>query len=130
LRRFPDWARGLRRRLLDAQDWTNAESALAEIRACGALLEAQFSVQLGGRNAATGAKAEFNVPMNGEETIIEVWTRNLSEEDSERIADELVKSARTEELRGGKITISSAAVAPFGTLTRGKKGQRRAPALF
>ena len=42
LHTFPDWARNLKGRLIDAKDWTNAESALAEIRACGALLEAEL----------------------------------------------------------------------------------------
>ncbi len=122
LRNFPDWARNLRKRLLDTNDWTNAQSALAEIRACGALVEAGFPVQLGGKNAATGSKAEFHVSMDGEETIIEVWCRNLSEPDRTRIANELAKSARTEIVRGGRITISSAAIVPFGTPTPGKKG--------
>lgn len=77
---FPTWARNLRRRLLDEKDWTNAESALAEIRACGALLEAGFPVQLGGKNAETGARAEFHICIEAVETIVEVWTRNLSKD--------------------------------------------------
>ena len=84
LREFPKWAKDLRPRLLDAKDWTNAESALAEIRACGALLEARFPVKLGAKNAASGAKAEFHVPMDGVETIVEVWTRNLGNEEREQ----------------------------------------------
>jgi hypothetical protein len=90
LRKFPDWVRDLRPRLLDAKDWTNAQSALAEIRACGGLLEAGFPIQLGGKKAGTGAKAEFQVSMDKRDTVIEVWGRNLSEDDRKRIADELL----------------------------------------
>jgi hypothetical protein len=122
LRKAPDWAHNLRPRLLDANDWTNAESALAEIRACGALIEAGFPVQLGGRNAASGAKAEFHVSMDGVETIIEVWTRNLSNEDRKRILKEFKNSSRTEKLERGTIRISSATVTPFGAPDSKKKG--------
>jgi hypothetical protein len=58
---FPNWAHNLKTRLLDAHDWTNSESALAEIRACGALIEARYPVQLGSKNAASSAKPEFHV---------------------------------------------------------------------
>ena len=122
LRQFPDWPRNLKPRLLDAKDWSNAQSALAEIRACGGLLEARFPIQLGGRNIATGAKAEFHITMDQTETVIEVWGRNLGEGDRKRIAAELEASAKTEHVTGGTITISSAAVAPFGAPTPGKKG--------
>lgn len=122
LRKFPDWARNLRPRLLDAKDWTNAESALAEIRACGALVEANFSIELGGKNAASGAKPEFHVSMDGVETIIEVWTRNLSNEERGSTASQQVKSSKTEEIKGGTITTSTAAIAPFGTPDPKKKG--------
>ena len=109
LRVFPDWARSLKPRLLDANDWTNAKSALAEMRACGALVEAEFPVQLGSKNAASGAKPEFHISMNGVETIVEVWTRNLSKEEEARIEDQQTKSFRSEQLNGGTITTSVAA---------------------
>ena len=122
LRVFPDWARSLKPRLLDANDWTNAESALAEIRACGALVEAEFPVQLGSTNAASGAKPEFHISMDGVETIIEVWTRNLSKEEIARVKDQQTKSSRSEQLKGGTITTFVAAVAPFGAPDPKKKG--------
>lgn len=43
LQAFPDWVRNLKRRLLDQKDWTNSESALAEIRACGMLAGSRLS---------------------------------------------------------------------------------------
>ena len=122
LREFPKWAKDLRPRLLDAKDWTNAESALAEIRACGALLEARFPVKLGAKNAASGAKAEFHVQMDGVETIVEVWTRNLGNEERERIKAEQQASSRTKQVDGGTITTQWAAIAPFGAPDRRKKG--------
>jgi hypothetical protein len=70
----------------------------------------------------TGATAEFLTPMDGTETVIKVWTRNLSVNDREKFADELATSARTHAVDGGNVTIRTAAVAPFGTPTPGKKG--------
>jgi hypothetical protein len=119
---FPDWARNLKRRLIDAKDWTNAESALAEIRACGALLEAGLPVQLGGKNAATGAKAEFHVTLDGVETIIEVWTRNLSNKDIQRMSNELAEFATTRATNGGRITTAVSTNAPFGAPDPNKQG--------
>jgi hypothetical protein len=121
LRVFPEWAQNLRPRLLDATDWTSAESALAEIRARGALLEAAFPVQLGTKDAS-GAKPEFHVSMDGVETIVEVWTRNLSQQERERIKAQQATSSRSEQVDGGTITTSEAAVAPFRPPDRSKKG--------
>lgn len=50
---------------------------MAEIRACGALLEAGYPVVLGGKNADTGARPEFHITLGGVETIVEVWNRNM-----------------------------------------------------
>jgi hypothetical protein len=75
---FPAWANNLKSRLLEPKDWASAESALAEIRACGALLEAGYPVVLGGKNADTGAKPEFHILLDSVETIVEVWNRNLA----------------------------------------------------
>jgi hypothetical protein len=122
LRKFPTRAHDLRPRVLDAKDWTNAESALAEIRACGALLEARFPVQLGVKDTASGAKPEFLVSMDGVETIVEVWTRNLSKEERERIKVQQATSSRTEQVDGGTITTSEAAIAPFSAPDPSKKG--------
>lgn len=66
----PDWVKSLKPRLLDEKDWTNSESALAEIRACGDLLRAGFTVRPGTTNAETGAKAEFHVCCEEQETIV------------------------------------------------------------
>jgi hypothetical protein len=73
---FDKWLQNLRPRLLDQKDWTAAESALAEIRACGTLLAAGYPVILGGKNVDTGAKPEFHITLDGIETIVEVWNRN------------------------------------------------------
>jgi hypothetical protein len=121
LRNFPKWAQNLKPRLLAAKDWTNAQSALAELRACGALLEAGFPVQLGTKDAS-GAKPEFHVSVDGVETIVEVWTRSLSKEERDRIKAQQAASSRTEEVDGGTITTSVAATAPFATPDPSKKG--------
>jgi hypothetical protein len=122
LNNFPTWARNLRRRLLDEKDWTNAESALAEIRACGALLEAGFPVQLGGKNAETGARAEFHICIEGVETIVEVWTRNLSKNDLKTMEDQQAASSSTRHAPGATIKTSIASVAPFGHPDPNKEG--------
>ena len=119
---FPGWAQNLRPRILDAKDWTNAESALAEIRACGALLEAGFPVQLGAKNATSGAKPEFHVSMDGVETIIEVWTRNRSKQETAQTRAQQAASSNTQQVHGGSITTSVASIAPFGSPNPDKEG--------
>ncbi len=52
----------------------------------------------------TCAKAEFHVTLDGIETILEVWTRNLSNKDIRRVGSELAESARTRVTEGGRIT--------------------------
>jgi hypothetical protein len=121
LRKFPKWAQNLKPIPLDPKEWTNAESALAEIRACGALLEADFPVQPGTKDAR-GAKPDFHVSMDGVETIVEVGTRNLSQKERERIKAQQATSSRTEQVDGGTITASEAAIAPFGAPDPRKQG--------
>jgi hypothetical protein len=60
--------------------------------------------------------------MDGVETIVEVWTRNLSKEERERIKAQQATSSRTEQVNGGTITTSVAAIAPFGAPDPSKKG--------
>jgi hypothetical protein len=122
LRKFPIWVRNLRGRLLDQEDWSAAESALAEIRACGALLEAGFPVSLGGKNLETGAQAEFHIKLDHQEVILEVWTRNLSKEQSAGIASQLERSSVTRVFEGQAVTSSEAAIAPFGSPDPKKPG--------
>jgi hypothetical protein len=58
LTKFPKWVESLKDRLANPKDWSSAESALAEIRAGGALLRARSDVQLGQTNKA-GGRADF-----------------------------------------------------------------------
>jgi len=122
LPQFPGWVQGLKSRLLDEKDWTNAESALAEIRACGDLLRAGFPVRLGVTNVGTGAKAEFHVTLEGEKTIIEVWTRNLSKAELKGIKAQQTTSTSTHNVQGATITTTVASVTPFGRPDSNKKG--------
>jgi hypothetical protein len=124
LEKLPNWPKALKPRLLNVEDWTNSESAIAEIRACGALLEAGYPVQLGKKNLA-GAKAEFHVEMNGVETIVEVWTRNLDKNEAARVAADLSETSpnRTRRsVRGGTISVAVTTVAPFGSPDPEKEG--------
>jgi hypothetical protein len=72
LDRFPSWVQKLRPRLLDQNEWSNAESAIAEIRACGDLLRAGFAVEVE-KGGKSGARPEFHVTADGKVTIVEVW---------------------------------------------------------
>jgi hypothetical protein len=122
LTQFPQWGRTLKPRLADVKDWTASESALAEIRACGALLEAGYAVKLGSKNPNSGAKPEFQVMEGDDETVVEVWTRNLSKSELAQIKAQQAATFTSTEISGGTLTSSVATVAPFGSPDPSKEG--------
>jgi hypothetical protein len=127
LEALPHWTSSLKKRLGDAKDWTNAESALAEIRACGSLLEAGFNVRPGRPNKE-GGRPEFLVEAEGSQTTVEVWTRNLASKEQKRITAELKDSAVKETVtrpdgdEWGTISVGTSYVAPFGSANPAKAG--------
>jgi cation transport regulator ChaC len=112
LNHLPAFAKGLKARLVDTSDWTNAESALAEIRACGALLEAGYNVKIGAKTQQ-GSRPEFEAIRGGTRTIVEVWGRNLALEDQAVIENDLRNPSSH---KHGSVSISTGVtvVAPFG----------------
>ena len=113
---MPDFAKNLKTRLTDTSDWTNSESALAEIRACGALLEGGYDVKTGSMTQR-GTRPEFEVARDGTRTIVEVWGRNLALDDHAALEKDLQKPHVRKD---GNVSISTAAtvVAPFGAPTK------------
>jgi hypothetical protein len=124
---LPEWTTSLKKRLSDAKDWTSAESALAEIRACGGLLEAGFTVRPGQPNRQ-GGRPEFVVEANGGAATVEVWTRNLSTKEQKRVSRELGDPAVENVAmlpdgdEWGTVSTGSSYVAPFGPPDRAKPG--------
>jgi len=129
LDQLPKWVKSsdFKKRLTESKDWTNSESALAEIRAAGALLEAGFIIEVGSVSE-TGAKPEFRINLEGVETIVEVWTRNLGAKDVKQLASDLGNSEKSaivknpDETLAGTITTAEASVAPFGAPDAAKEG--------
>lgn len=92
----------------------------------GSLIEAGLRVTPGDKDR-TGAhgntEPEFIVDTNGEEIVVEVWTRTGDRADPARIAREHQASARSEKLsRGRTIATSMAVHVPFGVPQAGKAG--------
>jgi hypothetical protein len=121
-----EWVQALKSRLIDQSSWSEADGALGELRAIGALLEAGFKVVAGSKDRSGehgGTQPEFVVEYEGQELIVEVWTRTGDQADPERIEQELKDSAQIRELSGGRKTTSSIAeMAPFGMPIAGKAG--------
>ncbi len=126
LRENPDWVQRLMPRLLDEGSWSEADSALGELRAHGGLIEAGFTVTPGTKDASGqhgNTEPEFFVSFEGQEVVVEVWTRTGDKDDPARIAQEHEASLRVQELSNGMTLSSSAAHhVPFGMPKAGKAG--------
>lgn len=72
------WLKGLRNRLLDTTDFTNASSALGEIRAYGALLEAALAVQTAPIISGKLVAPEFEADAGDGPVIVEVHSRQMA----------------------------------------------------
>jgi hypothetical protein len=79
------WLAAIKSRLVDTTDFTNASSALGEIRAYGALLEAGLTVKTG--PAVTGKRVvpEFEVDAGDGPIVIEVHSRQLAGEQAQAL---------------------------------------------
>jgi hypothetical protein len=128
----PSWLSALRRRLLDQTDFSNASSALGEIRAYGALLETWMTVKPQPQVPEKKVVPEFEVDAGDRSVIVEVHSRQLDEDDVEAAAEhhkELIsrhqKAVQKEEAaESGKpvVTFEERSVAPFGAPKPDKKG--------
>jgi hypothetical protein len=128
----PSWLSTVKPRLLDSSDFTNASSALGEIRAYGALLETWMSVTP--HPAVPGRKVipEFEVNGSDDKVIVEVHSRQLDKEQLEAIGkhhEELMSTHNTAlERHDAKsqaeavVTFSELDVTPMGAPNPHKTG--------
>jgi len=118
----PAWLSSQRGRLLDTTDFTAASSALGEIRAYGALLEAGYIVHPRPR---VGDKVpEFDVDVGDGPVIVEVHTRQLDLAVQREIAHaELVAHSERGTPGDHGVTVGEPVdVVPFGPPNPKKKG--------
>lgn len=104
----PEIIQGLKARLLDTTDFSNASGAIAEIRAFGSLGFARLAPSILPTRAKEGIEvADFSLNLNGQEALVEVHTR-ISGKQHERVIDwqdEPTRNVRIESIRD---------IAPFG----------------
>ena len=114
-----DWLASQRSRLLDTSDFSQSSSALGEIRAYGALLEAGFRVDPRPR---VGAKVpDFEVDAGDGPVIVEVHSKQLDKAGKDAMK-QAEADAEAEARAGGRVGMGEAQVAPFGVPDPGKKG--------
>ena len=126
LRTDADWLFRLKPRLTDTTDFSNASSALGEIRAYGALLETAMTVRP--CPTVAGKKPEFEVDAGDGPAIVEVHSRQLDEKQVRAIAQhykalrERVQATRAANPGKPTITMSEMEVIPFGAPDPKKSG--------
>jgi hypothetical protein len=122
--RDEQWLSCLKRRLLQTEPLTEPASALAELRAYGALLEAGLGVYPIPPNTS-GAKPDFTVRVNSEEMHVEIHAKQHDEfiaeeiENFHRITHE-GSIARSASVPGPSVTIRMIDIQPFGRPRPGK----------
>ena len=131
LRCHKTWLKQIRKRLLDKSDPTNPAGALAEIRAFGALLEADFDV-VPLHTEKGKPTADFLASSTDIDVLIEVHCRQLSDETQKSIDEHEVQQEhefqkwRTENPEGGAFMGQPHVVRPFGDPKGGRTVTARA----
>jgi hypothetical protein len=125
-------SRKLKDRLISPSNFTEASSALGEIRAYGALLETAMSVKPAPSVLGKNVVPEFEVDAGDGAVIVEVHSRQLDPTQAKAIAENLkqhraehkiaVEEARKKGDDGGVITSSVIGVIPLGAPVKGKAG--------
>jgi hypothetical protein len=127
----PEWLKGLKARLLDLIDATNAASALGEIRAFGDLLQAYPEAVPETNKTADGGIPEFVVAHNGSRVVVEVHTKQADADEAKRTSRELADQMRAGlnalpleagRLKEPAVVTAVSVIAPFGLPKRGKPG--------
>jgi hypothetical protein len=126
------WLKGLHPRLTAADDFTQASSALGEIRAYGALLDTWVKVRPAPKVLGSKVSPEFEIDNRDGAVIVEVHTRQLDEEQAallDTAAKELktnhaekLELVRNSNSRRNVVTIGIKEVTPTGAPKVGKKG--------
>lgn len=128
LQKDPTWLSGLKQRLTDTTDFSNASSALGEIRAYSALLETAMTVVPGPAVTGKNVIPEFEVNAGDGSVIVEVHSRQLDGAQAQAIAqnhkalEEKVKAKRAANPGKGTVTTSVMEVIPFGAPDPKKSG--------
>lgn len=127
------WLSALKSRLIDQSDFTNASSALGEIRAYGALLETWMKVNPQPSVSGKNVVPEFEVDAGDGAVVVEVHSRQLDEDDAEAAAEHNKElnakhQAAVQKERNAKsskliITTAVSTVAPFGAPKPDKTGK-------
>ncbi len=104
----PDYFKSIKKRLLETSDYTNPMSALAEIRAFSALIQAGFNP----KNIPQQKKStpDFHFFINGIECLVEVHAKYLSKNSDCAILEELCEKKENESV----FIKSIISRAPFG----------------
>lgn len=123
------WLVAQRSRLLDTTDFANASSALGEIRAYGALLEASFTVNPQPQVPGKKVIPEFDVDAGDGSVIVEVYNRQMDPSVSAAIAQaefdvRAGKGMRSVAGSQASITIGEpVSVTPYGVPDPKKQGE-------
>lgn len=80
------WLEAIKPRLVDTTDFTNASSALGEIRAYGALLEAGLTIKPGPTVTGKKVVSEFEVDAGDGSVIVEVHSRQMDGQQAQALA--------------------------------------------
>lgn len=113
----PGWLTGQRGRLLDTTDFTNASSALGEIRTYGALLEAGLEVSPAPSVPGKPVVPDFEVGAGDGQVIVEVHSRQMVPAERQALSDfhdGLVAKAEENRAKGTRVTMDAASAAPLG----------------
>jgi hypothetical protein len=122
------WLDGLKPRLLDTKDFTTASSALGELRAYGALLEAAFAVKPAPVVIGKKVVPEFEVDAGDGPVIVEVHSRQLDGEQAQALAAhheetrDAVEKAKSANPNKPLIMMSPVSVTPMGAPNPDKAG--------
>ena len=125
LRHDRSWIERLKPRILDRSDLTNAAGALAEIRAYGALLEADIVVSPI-REQKQNPTPDFEISLDGIDVTIEVNSRQLSkstQSDIDQHRERHMEDIRKKEVAGvgSRVYFSEPLfIRPFGDPGEGK----------
>jgi len=105
-----DWLVKIKKRLTDITDYTNSSSALAEIRAYGALLRAGFNVH----SVQTNANSSPDFLIDGESVpmVVEVFSKELDGDTALKLEEFNTKPLVP--VNGQQIAISEISVSPYG----------------
>jgi hypothetical protein len=109
----PDWINRIKNRLTDMEVYSASSSALGEIRAFGYLLEAGYKVVPIIETSET--TPDFHVVHNEEIVVVEVHSRQLTDDEAKQLED--FRNKPWPQKEGSRVLARSHVVTPFGKPT-------------